>query len=455
MTTQQTTTSIADALRPGDDGYDAAARAFFKSGHPALVVRPREPDEVAAALRYAVAQRLAISVRSGGHSPLGHSTNTAGMVVDLRRLDHIEILDTERRLVRVGGGATWGRVAEALAPYHWAITAGDTSDVGVGGLTLGGGIGWMVRQHGLTIDSLVGARVVTADGRLLTASPREHPDLFWALRGGGGNFGVVVDFDFQAQPVGTVHFGTVSYPFDDVAGLIARWRDAMQAAPDELSSTLALTPRMPGTTPSAVVLLCYAGSPGTTASEADATVRPLLELGTATAVSISECDYADILEHAAHPPGLRLAMRNSLVSTLDDATIGQVLRVHDSGVPTAIAVRSLGGAFNRVPSDATAFAHRDATAMIVALLMLPGTATDADVERALVPWQTVAARGIGTYLNFQGSATASDVAAVYPPETRARLARIKHIYDPDNRFALNHNIEPARPGSGRQPTETR
>jgi hypothetical protein len=148
-------------------------------------------------------------------------------------------------------------------------------------------------------------------------------------------------------------------------------------------------------------------------------------------------------------------MRNSLVSTLDDATIGQVLRVHDSGVPTAIAVRSLGGAFNRVPSDATAFAHRDATAMIVALLMLPGTATDADVERALVPWQSVAARGIGTYLNFQGSATASDVAAVYPPETRARLARIKHIYDPDNRFALNHNIEPARPGSGRQPTATR
>jgi FAD/FMN-containing dehydrogenase len=445
---------LADALRPGEDGYDAAARTFFATGQPALVVRPREPDEVAAAIRYATARRFPVSVRSGGHSPLGHSTNSGGMVIDLRRLDHIEILDTERRLVRVGGGATWGRVAEALAPYHWAITAGDTSDVGVGGLTLGGGIGWMVRQHGLTIDNLVGARVATADGRLLATSPAEHPDLFWALRGGGGNFGVVVDFDFRAQPVGKVHFGRVAYEFDDPADLMARWRDVMQAAPEELSSTLALTPRMPGATPSVVVLLCYAGSPRSTASQAHEAFRPLLELGTPTAVDISERDYADILEHAAAPPGVRLAMRNTLVSTLDDATIARVLQTHDSGVPTAIAVRSLGGAFGRVPSDATAFAHRDASAMIVALLVIPDSATEAQLEHALVCWRIVAARGIGTYLNFQGAATASDLAAAYPPETYARLARIKHIYDPDNRFALNHNIPPVRlnrPGARHHP----
>jgi FAD/FMN-containing dehydrogenase len=436
---------LADALRPGDNGYDAAARTFFATGQPALVVRPREADEVAAALRYATAHRLTVSVRSSGHSPLGHSTNTGGMVIDLRRLDHVEVLDTEHRLVRVGGGATWGRVAEALAPHGWAITAGDTSDVGVGGLTLGGGIGWMVRRHGLTIDNLSAARVVTADGRLLTTSSAEHPDLFWSLRGGGGNFGVVVDFDFRAQPVGRVHFGTVAYAFDDPADLMARWRDAMQAAPDELSSTLALTPRIAGATPSVVVLLCYAGSPGSTTSQADAAVRPLLELGTATAVNVSECGYADILEHAAHPPGLRLAMRNTLVPTLDDATIARVLSAHDSGVPTAIAVRSLGGAFGRVPSDATAFAHRDAEAMIVALLMIADSATEAQVEHALVSWRMVAARGTGTYLNFQGAATASDLASAYPPETYARLARTKRLYDPDNRFGLNHNIPPVRP----------
>jgi FAD/FMN-containing dehydrogenase len=443
MTTSQQPL-MADALRPGDDGYDAAARTFFATGHPDVIVRPREPGDVTAAIRYATAHRLAISVRSGGHSPLGHSTNTAGMVIDLRRLDHIEILDTERRLVRIGGGATWGRVAEALAPYRWAITAGDTSDVGVGGLTLGGGIGWMVRQHGLTIDNLVGARVVTADGRLLQTSQAERPDLFWALRGGGGNFGVVVDFDFLAQPVGRMHFGTVTYRFDEPADLMARWRDAMQAAPEELSSTLALSPRIPGATPSLVVLLCYADPPGATASQADTSIRPLLELGTTTAASISECDYGDILEHAAHPPGLRLAMRNAFFPTLDADTIARILQVHDSGVPTAIAVRGLGGAFSRTPSNATAFAHRDASAMVVALLMIPDSVSEAQVEHALVCWRLVESQGVGSYLNFQGAATAADLAAVYPPETYARLARIKQAYDPDNLFALNHNIEPAR-----------
>ena len=242
-----------------------------------------------------------VAVRSGGHSPLGHGTNTGEMVIDLAHLDDVEILDARRRLVRVGGGATWGRVAAALDPHGWALTAGDTTSVGVGGLTLGGGIGWMVRRYGLAIDNLVAARVVTADGRLLTTSQDEHPDLFWALRGGGGNFGVVVDFDFLAQPVSTVHFGTVTYRLDDPADLLARWREAMRVAPDELSSTLALMPRMPGAPPSATVLLCYAGEPGTTVTEADAAIEPLLELGTVTAARISERRYVDILEDAAAP----------------------------------------------------------------------------------------------------------------------------------------------------------
>jgi len=212
-----TTNLAVEVLRPGDDGYHAAARSFFAKGEPALVVRPRGPDEVAAALAHAARHALVVSVRSGGHSPLGHGTNTGGMVIDLAHLNDVQVLDAERRLVRVGGGATWGRVAAALDPHGWSLTAGDTNNVGVGGLTLGGGVGWLVRRHGLAIDNLVGARVVTADGRLLTTSQGEHPDLFWALRGGGGNFGVVIDFDFLAQPVSTVHFGTVAYRLDDPA----------------------------------------------------------------------------------------------------------------------------------------------------------------------------------------------------------------------------------------------
>jgi FAD/FMN-containing dehydrogenase len=443
MSLHQTDLAV-EALRPGDDGYDAAARVFFATGEPALVVRPRDADEVAAVLAHAARHDLAVSVRSGGHSPLGHSTNTGGIVIDLSRLGDVQVLDAGRRLVRVGGGATWGQVAAALDPHGWGLTAGDTSSVGVGGLTLGGGIGWMVRRHGLAIDNLAGARVVTADGRLLTTSEDEHPDLFWALRGGGGNFGVVVDFDFVAQPVTNLHFGSVAYRLDDPADLLGRWRDAMRLAPEELSSTLVLMPPMPGAPPSAMVLLCYAGEPSTAVADVDAATEPLFELGTVTKASISERRYSDILEDAQHPPGVRLVTRNTLVPTLDDAVIAAIDRFHAAPGPTAIAVRSLGGAFGRVPTDATAFAHRDAEAMVVCMVMLPDMATDAEVERALVGWRAVAAHGTGTYVNFQGSATAADLAAAYPPATYARLAAVKRAYDPANRFALNHNVEPAR-----------
>jgi FAD/FMN-containing dehydrogenase len=432
-----------EALRPGDDGYDAATRVFFAAGAPALIVRPRNAEEVAAAVTHAVRRDLALSVRSGGHSPLGHSTNTAGMVIDLAHLDHVEILDRERRLVRVGGGATWGMVAAALDPHGWGLTAGDTAGVGVGGLTLGGGIGWMVRRHGLAIDNLAGARVVTADGRLLATSEHEHPDLFWALRGGGGNFGVVVDFDFVAQPVTTVHFGTVTYALDDPPGLLGRWGAAMRVAPEELSSTLVLMPSMPGAPPAARLLLCYAGEPGSTVADADGAIEPLLELGSVSAARICERRYSEILEPAEHPQGVRLAVRNTLLPALDEAAVAAIDRLHAGPGPMAIAVRSLGGAFGRVPADATAFAHRDAEAMVVCGVMLPEAATDAEVGRALAPWDAVAALGSGTYANFQGSETAADLAGIYPPSTYARLAAVKRTYDPRNRFARNHNVEPA------------
>jgi FAD/FMN-containing dehydrogenase len=439
MTLYQTDLAV-ETLRPGDADYDAAARVFLATGAPALVVRPRDPDQVGAALAYARRRGLAVAVRSGGHSMAGHGTNTGGLVLDLTHLDAVVVLDAQRRLVRVGAGATWGLVAQALDPRGWALTSGDTSGVGVGGLTLGGGIGWLVRKHGLAIDNMVGARVVTVDGRLLATSAHEHPELFWALRGGGGNFGVVVDFDFVAQSIGTVHFGSVVYRLDDAGLLLRRWRDAMRAAPDELSSTLVLMPRMPDAPASAMVLLCYAGS---TVSDADAAIEPLLGLGTVNQASIAERRYAEILEDAQVPPGLRLVSRNTLVPALDADTIAVVDGLYAAPGPKMIAVRSLGGAFGRVPPDATAFAHRDAEAMVVGMFMMPGTETHADVDRALVPWQAVADRGTGTYVNFQGSATAADVAAAYPPATYARLAAVKRVYDPENRLALNHNVEPA------------
>lgn len=431
-----------DAVRPGDTGYDEAARVLFASGNPAVVVRPRDPDEVAAALDHAARHNLAVSVRSGGHSLLGHGTNSGGMVIDLAHLNGVRVLDAERRLVRIGGGATWGQVSAALDPYGWAITAGDTREVGVGGLTLGGGIGWMVRRYGLAIDNLVGARIVTADGRLHTASAQQNPELFWALRGGGGNFGVVVDFDFVAAPVAMVHFGSVTYDLDDPVDLLRRWRDAMRAAPEELTSTVALMPRMPGAGPTARVLLCYAGDPDVDPDDVDDLISPLFQLGTVSSATVTERRYSEILESADQmPPGLRVLARNTLVPRLDDAALEAVGAFYAAA--SAVAIRSLGGAFGRVPGAATAFAHRDAEAMIVGMQMLPGTATDAEAERALLPWQPVAERGTGTYVNFQGCATPADLHTAYPPATYARLAAVKRTYDPDNRFARNHNIAPA------------
>jgi len=346
-------------------------------------------------------------------------------------------------VVRVGGGARWGRVAAALQPHGLGLTSGDTKDVGVGGLTLGGGIGWLVRKHGLTIDNLLGARVVTADGRLVTASDEENPDLFWALRGGGGNFGVVVDFDFVAQAVTSVHYGSVAYQVDDAVDLVRRWRDAMRAAPEQLSSNLALLPPMGDGPRLAMLLLCYAGDPGSPVAEADAAIEPLLELGTVREASIAERPYADVLEEAQHlPPGLRLLVRNTLVPALDDDVVAAIATLHGSA-PAAIALRSLGGAVARVPADATAFAHRNAEAMVFAGFAVPEQLGAAEADGVLAGWRLLAELGTGTYLNFQGSATAEDVAAAYPPATYARLAEVKRAYDPGNVFAHNLNVPPA------------
>ena len=354
MNLHQTALAV-ETLRPGDEGYDASARGFFSTARPALVMRPRQVDEVVTALAHAARHGLTVAVRSGGHGPLDHRANDGSIMIDLIHLDDVEILDTERRLVRIGAGANWGQVAAALDQHGWILSAGDTNDVGVGGLTLGGGFGWLVRRCGLAIDSLVAARVVTADGRLVRTSEDEHPDLFWALRGGGGNFGVVIDFDFVAQPISAVHFGSATYQVGDTADLLAKWRDAMRSAPDELSSSLALTPSIPGADPSAVVQFCYADESGCAQYEADEAIEPLLKLGTVVHATIAERRYADILENAKAPTGLRVVTRNTLVATLDDDAIGAIVRFRAVPVPhlsccAVWAAPSVGSRRMRPPS---------------------------------------------------------------------------------------------------------
>lgn len=427
-----TTTQIE--IRPGQDGYDAARATVFGTAEPAVVFRPRTAEEVAESIRRALDEGLPIAVRSGGHNLLNFGTLDGGAVLDLSLLDEVEVLDGTR--VRIGAGATWGHAAKALRPHGLAITSGDTASVGVGGLTQAGGMGWMVRKHGLTIDSLVAADVVTAAGDAVRASATENVDLFWALRGGAGNFGVVTAFEFEAQRVSTIHFGTIGFALDDVPDLIERWAAAMRSAPDELTTTLAVMPAFgPDVPPQALLFVAYCG-------DDPRAIDPLRSIGRVTADDIAETAYADVLEEGGPPPGMLPVVGNTLVETVDQAVISAIATAYAGG-GRVVFLRSLGGAVRRVPSDATAYAHRSAEAMIVSAAFLPLDATPGQIESAKAVWRTIGAHGTGSYAGFLGSDTEDDLAALWPDETRRRLADVKRTWDPDNTFRRNFNVAPA------------
>ncbi len=453
MSSHDDLATAGEVLVPGQDGYNRAAATLFAVGAPALVVRPRDARGVAAALRYADRAGLPVSVRSGGHSPAGHSTNDGGMVIDLRQLREVRVLDPGARRVRVGAGATWGEVAAALEPDGLALTAGDTASVGVGGLTLAGGIGWMVRRYGLAADAVTAAEVVTADGQLVRADATEHPDLLWALRGGGGNFGVVVSLDFTAQPVAAVHYGAITYrlgtPYSSAAcgapgglpGLIRGWRDLMLASDESLTTALALVPPMMGRPPVVMLRCCYASADETAAAAA---LEPFRQLAPVAADEVRLVPYAGVLDEARMPPGMRVRIRNAFFRRLDDERAAAAAGLFRDGA--AVELRSLGGAFGRVPADATAFAHRDATVLLVAATMLPPGAAPEPAGNALAGWPAVAAQATGAYTGFLGAAIGSEagaeVAAAYPAATYRRLAAVKRRYDPGNVLRRNHNIRP-------------
>ena len=433
--------ATAITLRPGDDGYAEAATTYMHTGHPALVVRPRDADEVAAAIQHAVANGLLLSVKSGGHSVLAFGTNDDGVVIDMSGFDSIEVLDDVAGLVRIGAGAVWGDVATTLATHGLSLTSGDTKSVGVGGLTLGGGVGWMVRNHGLTIDSLVAADIVTARGQALHLSANQNPDLFWAIRGGGGNFGVVTHFEFVAQRVTTVHAGTITYSVDDVPALLGGWRDNHRAAPEELNSTLVLMPAFGAEMPAmAIGMVCFAGPDK---AAADAAFAPLLGLNGLLSAEITEKPYGDVLEEAHPPPGVKAMATNTLVDSVTDDVIAAVTEWYAAGTAGQLAfIRALGGAVRRVSPDATAFAHRTAEAMIVGGAFLPEDATDEKLITAIRPFDAVKAYGVGAYSGFLGTATDDDLAAIYPPQTLTRLQEVKHKHDPANVLSQNFNIQP-------------
>ncbi|MEV4799526.1 FAD-binding oxidoreductase [Nonomuraea sp. NPDC049421] len=436
------TTFGGDVIEPGTAGYEEAARTMLVSGSPAYVLRPASVADVQAAVRFAADAGLVLSVRGGGHAFAGFGTNDGGVVLDLARLAGVEVIDEERHIVRVGGGATWGQVADALAPLGLAISSGDTRSVGVGGLTLSGGIGWKARKHGLTLDSLVAAEVVTASGAVLRAGAEENPELFWALRGGGGNLGVVTAFELAAHPTTDVFFGAITFPAAELAEVLQGWAAYLRTAPDELTSIASFANPFEGGHEAPVkIQVAFDGDDPEAAAKA---IDPIRALGTVLSDDVTLQPYADILEEGqAAPPGIRLLTRSAFVGA---GSVRQVLELlAETGAAQGspfISVRSVGGAVARVPDDATAYAHRQAELMFVTTAAGPEPIVEAARPALEAIWARLAPHVSGAYANFLTSATPDDVAAVYPPRTLRRLAAVKRRHDPRNLFFRNHNVRP-------------
>jgi FAD/FMN-containing dehydrogenase len=445
-----------DAIRPGDAAYDEA-RAIWNVMHdrrPALVARARSPQDVVAAVRYAREHGLVIAVRCGGHSMPGHSVCDDGIVIDLRGLNAVSV-DPQARRATVGGGALLGEVDRATQAHGLVVPAGVVSHTGAGGLTLGGGVGRLMRRYGLTIDSLLSAEVVTADGRVLRASDAAHPDLFWALRGGGGNFGIVTEFEFRLHEISALPILATFHPLEDARPVLERGRKAMASgAPDELLWTSFLrrandVPWMPRDLVGrrGVASLIEWSGDAEEGMQLLAGIRAELQ---PAAGDLSVVPFLTIqaITDELFGHGLRTYIKAGFVDDLSDGLIDALLeRAGEVESPISqVELLAMRGAISRVEPEATAFPYRDAGWLV----NVPATwREEADDEREIA-WARETYRAIqpyltgGAYVNFMGDDEADASGAAYG-RTLERLQRIKAAYDPENTFRLNQNIEPAVP----------
>lgn len=427
-------------LVDGQEMYDQLRFVFNKAGKPAAIVRCANVSDVTHAVKWAVEQQLEVSVRSGGHGMTGSSTNDGGVVIDLSLMRGVEVLDEAKRLVKIQPGATWGEVAEALGKYGWALTAGDASTVGVGGLASGGGIGWMVRKFGLTIDAMQAVEIVTANGEVVRASDEENPDLFWAVRGAGANFGVITSFEFAVQEMPQVIFGSIYYRGDQVAEVVKGWAEHTLDAPRELSTQLMLVPPMSGQPPVIMMMVCYADSDTEMASKV---LEPLLGFGQPFDQRLQLMPYSAVVPNhgMAHFRGGKSIHRTQFIQTFTDELIEAIaVNFGKAGAPF-LQLRSIGGAMSDVPTEATAFAHRDSVAMAVAMTGVSAgyeELANTVLDRA---WQTIEPYGQGAYVNFVDGTDEATARRVYPESTYKRLVEIKKQYDPQNIFRNNVNIK--------------
>ncbi len=423
----------ASAVEPGDRRYDSVRHNYLRSGSPGLVLMPSNSDQVIEAIEYAKTQEVSLGVRSAGHGISGRSTNDGGIVVDVRELNDITVLDGESGRVRVGAGATWGDVAHALAPSGLAITSGDYGGVGVGGIATTGGIGLLGRQQGLTIDRVLAYEVVTADGQLVRASAEENADLFWALRGAGGNFGVVTAVELAAGKLDQVVFSMMTLGTNDLTGMLQAWGEAVENAPRELTSNMYVSGS--ATQAQAQLMTVWAGD------DTDAAVRSLESLANAGDLLAHQAHllpYAGVMGRAEtqHSGGGDPSARSGLVSHLDRQTATAISELAATGVSQFNALRATGGAALDVLADATAYAHRHQNFSVSAM----GRRTD-ELNEA---WDsTVGGVQEGSYLSFDTDTRPERLAEAFPEQTLARLRSLKARYDSGNLFNANFPIPPA------------
>ncbi len=435
-------------ITPGDAGYDAARQVFYGGidYRPAVIVQAADEQDVQQTISFASQSGMELAVRSGGHSPAGHSVSDGGIVLDLRNMRGLEI-DAQERTAWVQTGMTAGEYTTAAAEHGLATPFGDTASVGIGGITLSGGVGYLVRKYGLTIDSLLRAEVVTADGQLLRADADHHSELFWALRGGGGNFGVATRFQFRLHPVEHVAGGMLILPGN--AETIAAFMDAAQSAPDELSAIANIMPAPP--MPFVPVehhgkliimaLMVYAGEIEA-GEQALARFRALAE---PLADMLRPMHYPEIYlpeDESYHPTAVARTMFMDRVDRSVADTILRYLEASDASLRVA-QLRALGGAMARVPSEATAFAHRASRIMVNVAAFYDGEA-DKPARQAWVDDFAAALSqdDQGVYVGFLGDEGPGRLRAAYPGTTWERLRAIKSRYDPGNLFRRNQNIVP-------------
>ncbi len=430
-------------LRPADDAYDAARQVFngMIDRRPEVIVRCAGTPDVVRAVDFARTTGLPLAIRGGGHGVAGNAVCDGGLMIDLSGLRHVEV-DVQRRTAHVQPGATWHDFDAKTQAYGLATTGGLVSTTGIAGFTLGGGFGWLVRKHGLACDNLLEADVVTAEGELVRVSSSQNPDLFWALRGGGGNFGVVTSFTFRLHPLTQIVGGLVAHPRGRAPEVLRFYREYVRSVPDELTSMAALA-MSPDGVPIIALAACYAGP----LNRAEEVIRPLRQFGPPVLDQMGPIPYVALqtMFDPSAPAGMQNYWKSDFLQELSDDAI-DTITTHASQMASPMSqvhIHHLGGAMNRIGPGESAFSRRDATFLYNIIGLWPDPSENQrhinwarEFFAAMKSWSVG-----GAYINFMGEETHDRVRAAYGPNFE-RLVALKNKYDPSNLFRLNQNIRP-------------